>query len=176
MIKIKESAVPGQHKTKRLPYYIGSFPVCIVLCWGAGVFFSVFNMQNGTSAVTVQDVIGNLFSLYAKIGIFAGFIAWLMFCMVLASQVKHLETGKEYGEARFAPPKELLPHIAVDEKSDKIISQNLHMGIDDRKTGLNASCLLIGGSGSGKSFRYVAPNLLQANSSFVITDPKMTVI
>lgn len=43
-------------------------------------------------------------------------------------------------------------------------------------TGLNASCLLIGGSGSGKSFRYVAPNLLQANSSFVVTNPKGTLL
>ena len=81
--------------------------------------------------------------------------------------------GKEYGTARLASPKEL-NRVIADKEDDKnrILSQNVRMSLDTRKTGLNNNCLIIGGSGAGKTFYEVKPNLMQLNTSFIVTDPK----
>lgn len=52
-----------------------------------------------------------------------------------------------------------------------IMTKDIFLSMDTRKTLRNNNVIVIGGSGSGKSFRLVKPNLLQANSSFVVTDP-----
>lgn len=55
---------------------------------------------------------------------------------------------------------------------NRILSQNMHYSLDTRLTNLNNNMMVIGGSGAGKSFRFVKPNILQLSSSFVVTDPK----
>lgn len=65
------------------------------------------------------------------------------------------------------------PNFAPDGKSNNmILSQNIRLSMDGRKTRLNNNILVVGGSGSGKSRFFVKPNLLQMNASYVITDPK----
>lgn len=56
--------------------------------------------------------------------------------------------------------------------NERRISENLYFSLNTRHTDLNNNTLVLGGSGSGKSFRYVKPNVLQMQSSFVFTDPK----
>lgn len=82
--------------------------------------------------------------------------------------------GREYGTARLAKPKELNRVIAdtKDDSKNRILSQNVRMSLDTRKTGLNNNVLIIGGSGAGKTFYEVKPNLMQLNTSFIVTDPK----
>ncbi len=82
--------------------------------------------------------------------------------------------GKEYGTARLASPKEINKVVADKDGPDnnRILSQNVRMSLDTRKTGLNNNQLIIGGSGAGKTFFEVKPNLMQMNTSFIITDPK----
>ena len=55
---------------------------------------------------------------------------------------------------------------------NRILSQNIQMTLDTRHTDLNNNILVIGGSGSGKTYRFVEPQLMQMSSSFIITDPK----
>lgn len=55
---------------------------------------------------------------------------------------------------------------------NRILSQNMRYSLDTKQTDLNNNMMIIGGSGSGKTFRYVKPNILQMSSSFIITDPK----
>ena len=55
---------------------------------------------------------------------------------------------------------------------NRILSQNMRYSLDTKLTNLNNNMMVIGGSGSGKTFRYVKPNILQMSSSFIITDPK----
>lgn len=55
---------------------------------------------------------------------------------------------------------------------NRYISQNIQMTLDTVHTDLNNNILLIGGSGAGKTFRFVGPNIMQMTSSFVVTDPK----
>ena len=144
--------------------------------WVVG-FLPVIQTRHAASFPAILDLaLREWHSPFPVIGVTIGFCAWLLFTVKHLTRDKKLETGREYGEAKFISPRELLPQIAGEPATDKILSQHLHMDLDDRHTGLNASCLLVGGSGSGKSFRYVAPNLLQANSSFVVTDPKGTLL
>lgn len=62
--------------------------------------------------------------------------------------------------------------IQVVNTRNRILSQNVKMTLDTRHTDLNNNILVIGGSGSGKTYRFVKPQLLQMSSSFIITDPK----
>ena len=80
---------------------------------------------------------------------------------------RNLMPGKEYGTAKFAD-------INKDEHCNRILSQNVRMSLDTRKTKLNNNVLIIGGSGAGKTFYEVKPNLMQMpdKCSFIVTDPK----
>ena len=101
--------------------------------------------------------------------VFAYVIAILMY---LTGQ-KNYMPGKEYGTAVFAEPKLVSKKFADKEESrNRILSQNLRMSMDTRKTRLNLNYLVIGGSGAGKTLFMVKPNLMQLTSSFIITDPK----
>ena len=86
---------------------------------------------------------------------------------------RSLIPGLEYGSARFADPKQVNAKLRdADEMKNKILSENIRMSIDTRKTGLNNNVTVIGGSGAGKSFYFVLPNGLLGSTSMVLTDPK----
>lgn len=55
---------------------------------------------------------------------------------------------------------------------NRILSQNIQMALDTRHTGLNNNIVVIGGSGAGKTYRFVKPQLMQMTGSYIITDPK----
>ena len=81
--------------------------------------------------------------------------------------------GKEFGTAVFANPRQITKKFGDKEEGrNRILSQNLRMSMDTRKTRLNLNFLVIGGSGAGKTLFMVKPNLMQLTSSFIITDPK----
>ena len=86
---------------------------------------------------------------------------------------RSLIPGLEYGSAKFAELKQVNEKLEdIDDSMNKILSQNIRMSINTRKTGLNNNVTVIGGSGSGKSFHYVLPNGIRGNTSMVLTDPK----
>lgn len=80
--------------------------------------------------------------------------------------------GKEYGTARWGSISSMRKRLS-DKNPDQnvLLSENFSLMLD-KKCGLNRNILVIGGSGSGKTFKFVGPNLMQANMSFVVTDPK----
>lgn len=83
--------------------------------------------------------------------------------------------GKEYGTARFESPRKANQVLMdKDENFNRILSQNVKMSLDFRKLKLNGNILICGGSGAGKTFYEVKPNLMQMprNCSFICTDPK----
>lgn len=107
-----------------------------------------------------------------KLMVGAVFVYVIAILMYLTSQ-KNYMPGKEYGTAVFADPKLVSKKFAdKDESRNRILSQNLRMSMDTRKTRLNLNYLVIGGSGAGKTLFMVKPNLMQLTSSFIITDPK----
>jgi type IV secretion system protein VirD4 len=103
-------------------------------------------------------------------------IAELIFVMVMLmyyTSRRNMMPGREFGTARLATPKEVNKVIRdKDDEKNRILSQNVRMSLDTRYTKLNNNVLIIGGSGAGKTFYEVKPNLMQRNSSFIVTDPK----
>lgn len=83
--------------------------------------------------------------------------------------------GREYGTASFANIKQVNKSISdkTDEKN-RILSKHVRMSTDTTVTGLNNNMLVIGGSGAGKTFYIVKPNIMQMlpKGSFIATDPK----
>lgn len=99
----------------------------------------------------------------------AYFIAILMY---YTSQRNYMP-GKEFGTSQLADVKQINKVLKDGEENrNRIYSQNIRMSLDTRKTKLNNNVLIIGGSGAGKTFYEVKPNIMQMNTSFVITDPK----
>ena len=78
--------------------------------------------------------------------------------------------GKEHGSSRWMTPKEKSAFADKDDRNNLYMSQNVRVSLFTKKRNLNT--LIDGGSGSGKTFFNVFPNLMQLNCSYLITDPK----
>ena len=86
---------------------------------------------------------------------------------------KNYRRNEEYGSAKWANNKAVNKKYAEkDYYSNKILSQNVCIGLDGRRHRRNLNTLVIGGSGAGKTRFFGKPNLMQCNTSFVVLDPK----
>ena len=86
---------------------------------------------------------------------------------------KNYRRNEEYGSAKWANNKAVNKKYAEkDYYSNKILSQNVRIGLNGRRHRRNLNTLVIGGSGAGKTRFFGKPNLMQCNTSFVILDPK----
>lgn len=125
----------------------------------------------------VNTVTGNLAVNYwnensARAILIALSIYMIAVLMHRTSQKKYMP-GKEFGTAEFADPKKISKKFADKEESNnRILSLNVRMSMNTRRTRLNLNILVIGGSGAGKTLFMVKPNLMQLTGSFITTDPK----
>lgn len=86
---------------------------------------------------------------------------------------KNYRRNEEYGSAKWANNKAVnKKYTEKDYYSNKILSQNVRIGLDGRQHRRNLNTLVIGGSGAGKTRFFGKPNLMQCNTSFVVLDPK----
>ena len=85
---------------------------------------------------------------------------------------KKMMLGKEHGTAKWADKKEIKKIMDKNDEKNIIFTQTERMSLDTRKTGKNLNMLIIGSPGTGKTRYFAKPNILQANTSYVITDPK----
>lgn len=86
---------------------------------------------------------------------------------------KNYRRNEEYGSAKWANNKAVnKKYTEKDYSSNKILSQNVRIGLDGRRHRRNLNTLVIGGSGAGKTRFFGKPNLMQCNTSFVVLDPK----
>lgn len=86
---------------------------------------------------------------------------------------KNYRRNEEYGSAKWANNKAVnKKYTEKDYYSNKILSQNVRIGLDGRRHRRNLNTLVIGGSGAGKTRFFGKPNLMQCNTSFVVLDPK----
>ncbi|MGX7139934.1 VirD4-like conjugal transfer protein, CD1115 family [Facklamia languida] len=93
---------------------------------------------------------------------------------------KKYRQGKEYGSARWGESKDIAPYIDPKFENHVLITNTERLTMNSRpknpKYARNKNVLVIGGSGSGKTRFYVKPNLMQMHSSYVVTDPKGTLV
>ena len=86
---------------------------------------------------------------------------------------KNYRRNEEYGSAKWANNKAVnKKYTEKDYSSNKILSQNVRIGLDGRRHRRNLNTLVIGGSGAGKTRFFGKPNLMHCNTSFVVLDPK----
>ena len=105
--------------------------------------------------------------------------------IILVMYVRGLEArkyrkGKEYGSARWGNAKDIAPYIDPMFENNVLLTNTERLMMSSRpshpKYARNKNVLVVGGSGSGKTRFYVKPNLMQMHSSYVVTDPKGTVL
>ena len=93
---------------------------------------------------------------------------------------KKYRHGMEYGSARWGGPKDIEPFVAPKFEDNIILTKTERLMMNNRppdpKNARNKNVLVVGGSGSGKTRFWLKPNLLQCHSSYVVTDPKGTIL
>lgn len=82
--------------------------------------------------------------------------------------------GAEHGSAAWASPRQVNAMFA--QKENKLLTRNVRLGLDTHKHRRSLNVLVIGGSGAAKTRSYVKPNILEANTNYVVTDPKQEVL
>ena len=113
------------------------------------------------------------------IGLIAGALLKLA-VYVKGKNRKKFRQGEEYGSARWGKPEDIKPYMDPEFSNNVILTQTEYLTMNSRpkqpKYARNKNILVIGGSGSGKTRFFVKPNLMQMHSSYVVTDPKGTVL
>ena len=100
-------------------------------------------------------------------------LIYIMGIGIYISMQKNYRRGEEHGSARWGDASQVnRKYEAKPASENKLLTQNVRIGLDGRKHRRNLNVLVIGGSGAGKTRFYCKPNLMQANTSFVILDPK----
>ncbi|WP_368043689.1 VirD4-like conjugal transfer protein, CD1115 family [uncultured Oscillibacter sp.] len=99
---------------------------------------------------------------------------YVMGICLYQSEQGRTRDGAEHGSAAWASPKQVNAMFA--QKQNKILTRHVRLGLDTHKHRRSLNVLVIGGSGAAKTRSYVKPNILEANTNYVITDPKSEVL
>ena len=100
-------------------------------------------------------------------------LCYAMGIFIYLSMQKNYRRGEEHGSAKWGDAFKVNKKYASKLPEDnKLLTQNVRLGLDGNRHRRNLNVLVIGGSGAGKTRFYCKPNLMQANTSFVILDPK----
>ena len=109
-----------------------------------------------------------------------GALAFRLLIYCKAKKAKKFRRDAEYGTARWGKPEDIKPYMDPEFSNNVILTQTEFLTMNSRpkqpKYARNKNILVIGGSGSGKTRFFVKPNLMQMHSSYVVTDPKGTVL
>ena len=133
----------------------------------------------GTIPVAFANPLPSLHPLDLLVGVCCG--AGLRLAVYLRGKnAKKYRHGMEYGSARWGTPKDIEPFMAPKFSDNIILTKTERLMMSNRpadpKNARNKNVLVVGGSGSGKTRFWLKPNLLQCHSSYVVTDPKSTIL
>ena len=103
-------------------------------------------------------------------------IIYFLGIMVYESTRKNYRRKEEYGSAEWGSAATLNKKYKQKENMNKLLTKNVALGLNGKKHRRNVNVLVVGGSGAGKTFSYCKPNVLQANSSYVVLDPKGEIV
>ena len=166
-----------------LPYVLAGY-FCDKIAWlwrvspGQDASAKMMAVMSG-----MEDIFSNpLPSFFPKdllIGAGCG-IALRLVVYFKAKNAKKFRHGMEYGSARWGNAKDIEPYIDPVFENNVLLTETERLMMSGRprqpKYARNKNILVIGGSGSGKTRFFVKPNLMQMHSSYVVTDPKGTVL
>ena len=132
-----------------------------------------------TIPVAFANPLPSLYPLDFLVGLCCG--AGLRLAVYLRGKnAKKYRHGMEYGSARWGTPKDIEPFMAPKFADNIILTKTERLMMSNRppdpKNARNKNVLVVGGSGSGKTRFWLKPNLLQCHSSYVVTDPKGSIV
>ena len=184
--KLKEKAKSADVKKLillNLPYVLAGY-----FCNKAAFLWRVAEGSNASDKMMVvmsqmDRMFSNPFPSFflsdLLIGI-AGGVALKFIVYYKAKNAKKFRQGVEYGSARWGNAEDIKPYIDPVFANNVLLTQTERLMMSSRpkqpKYARNKNILVIGGSGSGKTRFFVKPNLMQMHSSYVVTDPKGTVL
>lgn len=152
--------------------------ICIIpVVWVALLFAPYMNKGLLNAFMQMNDAFSDPFAIIwcrdslRTVAVFL--IAYVCSVGIYISNRKNYRRKEEYGSAKWANTKTV--NKKYEDKTfqkNKILSQNVRIGLDGKKHRRNLNTIVIGGSGAGKTRFYGKPNLMQCNTSFVVLDPK----
>lgn len=132
-----------------------------------------------TLGIAFLNLLPSLYPFDLFIGIICGVALW-MAVYIKGQNAKKFRHKVEYGSARWGTRKDIEPFIASKFEDNIILTKTEFLMMSNRpkdpKNARNKNVLIVGGSGSGKTRFWIKPNLLQMHSSYVVTDPKGSIV
>ena len=145
---------------------------------GADISEKILNITQGFSEA-FSNALPSVHPLDLLIGI-VGAVVIRLIVYVKGKNAKKYRKGAEYGSARWGNAEDIKPYTDPIFQNNVLLTQTEQLTMNSRpkqpKYARNKNILVIGGSGSGKTRFFVKPNLMQMHSSYVVTDPKGTVL
>lgn len=148
------------------------------LAQGADLSAKLMNIGQGFSAA-----FANAAPSFNPMDLLIGVAGTVIIRLVIYSKQKNAKKyrkGMEYGTARWGTPADIKPFIDPVFENNVLLTQTERLMMSNRpkepKNARNKNILVIGGSGSGKTRFFAKPNLMQLHSSYVITDPKGSIL
>ena len=166
-----------------LPYVLfiwlfGKVGQAFRLAGGADLSAKILNLGVGFS-LAFESMAPSIHPLDLCIGITGAVIIRLM-VYFRGKNAKKYRQGMEYGSARWGTAADIAPYMDKEFTNNVLLTQTERLTMSSRpkqpKYARNKNILVIGGSGSGKTRFFCKPNLMQMHSSYVVTDPKGTVL
>ena len=166
-----------------VPYlFVALFATKLGLAWrlaeGADASAKLLNLLDTLAAVFSSPAPSfHPFDLCVGIivaGVFRGIV------YVKSKNAKKYRKNEEYGSARWGTQEDIAPYIDPVFSKNVLLTQTERLTMNNRpkdpRTARNKNVLVVGGSGSGKTRFFIKPNLMQCHSSYVVTDPKGSIL
>ncbi len=181
---IKKGVKSGLKFDKK--FFLGLIPL-LIFAWIGNKLFCAYRISDGNTDVIIANVnavLTNPIPSLHKNDLLAGLVtgaAAKIFLNFKKKNKKNFRDKEEYGSAHWGTAKDIEPYVDSDNPTNNIIltkTESLTMNgrPSNPKYARNKNILIVGGSGSGKTRFFVKPNLMQMHSSYVVTDPKGTVV
>ena len=163
------------NRTGNLAVYLFLY---IPVVWAALLIAQSLGGSLPDTLARLTTALENPFSIrwtqYSPLSILICTGAYIMALSFLSANQGRTRDGEEHGSAAWATPRQVNAMFA--QKKNKLLTRNVRLGLDTHKHRRSLNVLVIGGSGAGKSRSYVKPNILEANTNYVVTDPKSEVL
>lgn len=145
---------------------------------GADFSAKVLHIAQGFSAA-FENALPSVHPLDLLIGI-VGAVVIRLIVYAKGKNAKKYRRGKEFGSARWGSADDIRPYIDPVFENNVLLTQTERLMMNSRpkqpKYARNKNVLVVGGSGSGKTRFFVKPNLMQMHSSYLVSDPKGTLL
>ena len=123
--------------------------------------------------VAINNPMNISFNEYSLKAVLIFLFLYAMGIGVYFSSKENRRPGEEHGSARWGNVKSVIRrYMDRDSYKNIILSQNMRLGLNAKKHRRNLNVLVVGGSGAGKTRFYAKPNIFQANTSYIVADPK----